>query len=252
MATEPLQGKTALITGAARRIGRATALALAAEGANVVIHYDRSAGPAASLQEELTGLGVQAWTLQAGFRRPEEYESLVDQALEAAGRLDLLVNNASMFPPDRLEDLELPNVMANMEVNAWAPFVLGRAFAGRVGRGQIINLLDSRLVGYEWTHVSYILSKHVLAALTNMMALQYAPGITVNAIGPGLILPPPGKDDSYLDQMTKTVPLKRHGDPTDVAEAIVYLAKSTFLTGQVIYVDGGRHLWEYVSGPHPD
>lgn len=252
MATESLQGKTALITGAARRIGRATALALAAEGANVIVHYGRSAEEADKLRDELTARGVQAWTLQADFRRPEEYESLIDRALAAAGRLDLLVNNASMFPPDRLENLELPNVLANLEVNAWAPFVLSRAFAGWVGRGQIINLLDSRLVGYEWTHVSYILSKHVLAALTRMMALQYAPDVRVNAIGPGLILPPPGKDDSYLDQMTKTVPLKRHGDPSDVAEAIVYLAKSTFLTGQVIYVDGGRHLWEYVSGPHPD
>ncbi len=142
--------------------------------------------------------------------------------------------------------------MKNIQVNAWVPFVLNREFARRAREGKIINLLDSRIDGFDWTHVSYILSKHVLSVLTRMTALEFAPRITVNGVAPGLILPPPGKDHGYLDQLTDTVPLQRHGDPRDIAEAVLYLLKNDFVTGEVIHVDGGRHLKEYAHGSHPD
>lgn len=253
MTRESIHGKTALITGAAKRIGRETALALADAGANIIIHYRSSADEARELVTELSQRGIIAWLVQADFAKPEEYETLIPRALEIAGSLDILVNSASIFPMDKLENLTWQSVMTNFEVNAWAPFVLSRAFKQHVGKGKIINMLDSRLMGYDWTHVGYILSKHLLAVLTQMTALDYAPDITVNAVSPGLILPPPGKDESYLDALVETVPLKRHGDAEDIAEAILYLATSTFCTGEVIYVDGGRHLKEYVNGrsyPH--
>jgi NAD(P)-dependent dehydrogenase (short-subunit alcohol dehydrogenase family) len=129
-----------------------------------------------------------------------------------------------------------------MQINAWAPLVLGRDFARVAGKGKIINLLDTRLCGYDFKHVSYILSKHSLYVLTRMMALEFAPGITVNAVSPGLILPPPGKDADYLLELARTLPLAMHGGPEDIVEAVLFLLRSDFITGQVINVDGGRHL----------
>jgi len=247
-----LEGKTALITGAGKRIGHELAVALADEGANIVVHYRSSADEASELQSELRERGVKSWLVNADFEKPEEYETLIDRARRVAGSLDVLVNSAAIFPPSTLDDVQFKDIIHSLQVNAWAPFVLSRSFARIAKRGKIINMLDSRVTSYDWGHVAYILSKHALATLTEMMAVQYAPDISVNGIAPGLILPPPGKDDSYIERLAKTVPLKRRGDPGDVAEAIIYLLKSDFVTGQVIHVDGGRHLMEYNSGPHPD
>lgn len=246
-----IAGHTALITGGAVRLGRATALALAAQGANIIVHYNHSADDAEALCAELLAAGVQAWAMQADFTLREEYETLIDRALETAGRLDILVNNASIFPQETLANLTFESLMENIEVNAWVPFTLGRAFAAAVPRGAIINMLDSRLDGYDWTHVGYFMSKQVLELMTRMMALDFAPNITVNGIAPGLILPPPGMDESYIDKLIYTVPLKDHGQPEDIADAIVYLVTSRYLTGEVIYVDGGRHLMEYTRASHP-
>jgi len=244
----PIRGKTALITGAARRIGRAIALAFADEGANVVIHYSTSEEAAGELAREIERRGARSWTVRADFADAEETASLIRRSVEVAGPIDVLVNNASIFPLERLEDLTFEGLVTNMRVNAWAPFVLSREFKREIGRGKIINLHDSRLLGFDWAHVGYILSKHVLAVLTKMTAVAYAPDITVNAVAPGLILPPAGKDESYLERLASSVPLKRHGDAADVADAVVFLAKSDFITGEVIYVDGGRHLKEYGDG----
>lgn len=252
MTARALRGQVALITGAARRIGRAITLALADEGADIVVHYNTSADEATVLARELERRGVRAWTVQADFGDPGQYETLIGRALEAAGSLDILVNSASIFPAETMADLTLAGLTANVQVNAWVPFVLGRDLARLVRRGRIVNLLDSRLEGYDWNHVGYILSKHVFAVLTEMMALEYAPHITVNGVGPGLILPPPGRPESYIDRMAPTVPLKRHGGPEDVAQAVLYLLKADFVTGQVINVDGGRHLWEYADAARPE
>jgi NAD(P)-dependent dehydrogenase (short-subunit alcohol dehydrogenase family) len=247
---DDLRGKTALVTGAAKRIGRAISLALAREGANVIVHYRESAAEAEKLRAELEALGVRSWLLKADFDRPEEYESLIARALDAAGSLDILVNNASIFPVNRLSELTLRDLTRNIEVNAWAPFVLSRDFARLVGRGKIVNLVDSRTNDFDWAHAAYALSKYVLLALTRATALEFAPAITVNGVNPGLILPPPDKDESYIERLVHTVPLKRRGSPEDIAEAVIYLLKSDFLTGEVINVDGGRHLREYGDGSH--
>ncbi len=250
--SDDLHGKTALVTGAAKRIGAAISFALAREGANVVLHYHGSGDEAGRLRDEIAALGVRSWLLQADFEKPQEYETLIERSIATAGGLDMLVNNASFFPVDSLATVTFESLVRNMEVNAWVPFVLSRDFARLVGRGKIVNLVDSRTHDFDWTHVAYILSKHVLDVLTRVTALKYAPSITVNGVAPGLILPPPGEDQSYIDRLTHTVPLKRHGSPEDIAEAVVYLLKSDFVTGEIIAVDGGRHLKEYESGPRPD
>ena len=247
MTSEALTGKTALVTGAGKRLGRAIALALADEGVNVVAHYNTSAEEATALCREVEARGVRCWPVKADFSAGE-YDSLIARALELTGRLDLLVNNASVFHPNTLPDVTFPEVVRDIEINAWAPLVLARAFAQATAQGKIVNLLDTRIVGDDAEHVSYILGKHALAALTRMMAVEFAPGVAVNAVAPGLILPPAGQDETYLAALADTVPLQRHGGPDDIAQAALFLLKSTFITGQVIFVDGGRHLREYPHG----
>ncbi len=248
MAHESLAGKTALITGAAVRIGRALALTLAREGVNIVAHYHTSAPEVEQLFSEVRALGVEVWGVRADFAVREEYESLLPRARAAAGQVDFLLNSASIFPPHTLLDLTFEDLTLNALVNAWVPFYLSRELARLGGPRKVINLLDSRLTGDDPTHVAYMLSKHLLAEFTRRGALAFAPDVTVNGIAPGLILPPPGRDLAYLDALVDTVPLKRHGDEWDIAEAARYLLTSTFVTGTVLFVDGGRHLIEYKHG----
>ena len=118
--------------------------------------------------------------------------------------------------------------MKQIQVNAWAPFVLSREFARRVSRGKIVNLLDTRIAGHERTHAAYLLSKKMLASSRRMCALEFAPGITVNAVAPGAILPPAGKGPEYLEELAKRLPLKRHGGPQDIVDAVLYLLEQRF------------------------
>lgn len=250
--TNSLAGKTALVTGGALRLGAATVRALAAEGANVVIHYNRSQAPAEQLAQEVREGGTSVWTLQANLEQLDEVEALIPMAKEPAGKLDILINSASIFPADSLSEMKIEDLLRNIRVNAWAPFALSRSFALHAKRGAIVNFLDTRVAGYDWKHASYIASKSMLELWTRMMALKFAPNIRVNAVAPGLILPPPGKDESYLDAMKDTVPLKRYGGAEDIVAAVLFLLRSEFVTGQLIYVDGGRHLMEYTRGQNPD
>ncbi len=248
-----LQGKIALITGASRRIGREIAIALAEEGIGVIAH-DRKAleTDIAKVCDEVVGCGAKSWKIVADLEKEEEYASLIARSIQTAGSLDILINNASIFLPNTIMDLEFKDITQHLHVNAWTPFVLSREFARLAVRGKIINLLDTRIAGYDRTHVAYILSKQMLATMTKMCALEFAPAITVNGVAPGLILPPAGKDDGYLERLAQTVPLRRHGGPRDVTDALIYLLKSDFITGQIIYVDGGRQLLENVNGPDFD
>jgi pteridine reductase len=249
MSGESLHGKTALVTGAAKRVGREIALALAHAGVNVAVHFRQSAKQAEELRTELASHGVMAWLVEADFNDIAATQRLIPEVLAKAGSLEILVNSASLFLPSTIQNTDFAGLMQHMQVNAWAPFVLSREFARHIGHGKIINLLDSRIVGDDRSHVAYVLSKQVFALLMKMTALEFAPRITVNGVAPGLILPPAGKDESYMDDLAQTIPLKRHGEPADIADAVMYLLKSSFITGQVIFVDGGRHLMEQNRGP---
>lgn len=237
-----LAGKTALITGGARRVGRAIAIALANAGVNVIIHYNRSASEAEELVELIKKMGPKAWAIQADLSAKDDLEGLINKTIQTAGQLDILINNASTFPASKFSTVTLDDLITSIRTDAWAPFELGRRFALEVKKGHIINLLDSRIVGYDWKHVGYHAAKHLLELFTRMMAIQLAPSVAVNAIAPGLILPPEGKDSSYLEPLKGELPLKRIGSPEQVADAVLYLVSSDFITGQVIFVDGGRHL----------
>jgi pteridine reductase len=243
-----LRGRTALVTGAAKRIGRAISLALAESGADVVVHYRASADEAEQLVREIESMGRRAWLVRADLAIEDELEHLVDAAHEAAGALDILVNNSSIFPATSFGSMSAQELAENVQINAWAPFVLARHFAERAESGHIVNMLDSRIVGYDWAHVAYHASKYLLALFTRTMAVRFAPKIAVNAVAPGLILPPEGKDESYLESLKDRLPLKRVGSTRDVADAVLFLVASRFITGQIIFVDGGRHLAEASIG----
>jgi len=243
-----MAGKTALVTGAAKRLGRAIALDLGSEGVNVIVHYGRSAEAAADTAEEVRAAGVHTWTLQADLARREPASSLFGRAVELAGPIDILINNASIFRPDRVLDCPPEDIDLNLQIHAVAPLLLSRAMAAQGRRGHIINLLDSRVTDYDRDHAAYHLSKRMLLTLTRMLAIELAPRIAVNAVAPGLILPPPGQDDAYLDKMASGNPLNRHGGPSDIVRAVRYLLASDFVTGQVLFVDGGYHMKGNVYG----
>ncbi len=238
-----LDDRTALVTGAAKRLGRAIAEALASEGADIVVHYRSSGEEAEAAAERLRQKGVAAWTVQADLADATEARGLLGRATELAGRpLDILVNSASIFTPSHVLGFDEEELRRQFAVNTLAPLYLSRAFAEGARRGQIINMLDARMLECDDGHAAYHLSKRALFTLTRMLALELAPATRVNAVAPGLILPPPGQDESYLEALADTVPLKRHGSADDIARAVLFLATSDFVTGQVIYVDGGRHM----------
>lgn len=241
-----LRGKTALVTGAARRIGRATALALARAGADIVVHYRSSEGQAHDLVEKLSALGVQAQAFPADLADAVAVDSLVVEALRLTGRLDVLVNSASIFEEGGLNEVGPEEFRRNFDINALSPFVLTRNLYRHVSErhasGSVVNLLDSRVTDYDRRHVAYALSKRALHSLTQMAAMEFAPTLRVNAVAPGLVLPPAGEDEDYLERLRTTNPLQSHGTLEQVTDAVLFLVGNAFVTGQTIWVDGGRHL----------
>ena len=237
-----LAGRTALVTGAGKRIGRAIALGLGQCGANIVAHYNTSEDETLQLAAEVAPYRVKIWRVQGDLADPEQAQGFLARAGEVAGPIDILVNSASIFPEDTLAEAGAASISLNAQVNAIAPLMLSREFAAQGLRGDIINLLDTRVVDYDARHVSYHLSKRMLYTLTKIMAVEFAPTTKVNAVAPGLILPPEGQDESYLAGLAHTNPLERYGNPDDIVQAVLFLLRSPFITGQVIYVDGGRHL----------
>jgi NAD(P)-dependent dehydrogenase (short-subunit alcohol dehydrogenase family) len=239
---ETLAGKTALITGSARRLGRAMALTLAEKGVHIVIHYHASGDSACSLEQELGRYEGRAWTIQADLLDTGQVETLFERALSLAGHLDILINNASIYPRETFSDFSIESLQAHMQLHATAPLLLSRLFAQQQRPGHILNILDTRILSYDREHLAYHLGKRSLLSLTRILARELAPDIAVNAIAPGLILPPPGKGDDYLQDLAHCNPLHKVGRPQDVTQAMLFLLHSQFVTGQVLYVDGGYHM----------
>jgi pteridine reductase len=243
-----LHGRKALVTGGAKRLGRAAALALARAGADVVIHYRSSSAEAADTVRDLAACGVRAGSVAADLRVEDEARRVVDEASAFAGPLDILVNAASVFPRSAFETFSRAELAESIDVNAWAPLVLARRVVEGAPSGHIVNFLDTRAFGYDWMHVAYHASKTLFALFNREMAFRFAPRFLVNGIAPGLILPPPGEGPEYLEKLKHTNLLGRAGTAEDVAEAVVFLAGTRFTTGQVLFVDGGRHLREASRG----
>lgn len=223
-------------------MGRACALAAAGAGADVVVHYRESRAEAEETAREIRGFGRKAWAMPYDLSDPEGSEPWFREIVEMVGTVQVLINSASIFPQDRWSDVSREDIIANLDVNALAPLSLIRAFASQGVDGAVVNLLDTRVVDRDSEHAGYHLSKRALLTITKDMASELAPGIRVNAVAPGVILPPPGKDETYLETLRGSNPLGAIGTPGQVAGAVLFLLGNDFVTGQVIYVDGGRHL----------
>lgn len=235
-----LKGKTVLVTGGARRIGAALCEALAAEECRVVIHYNRSAHPAKALAARLRRNGMHAWTVAGDFRTPHSADRVVRQAVTVAGKLDILINNAAVFDKQRLLRVTEAALRAEWEVNLLAPLLLMRAFARCAKRGCIINLLDCRIASNQSDTVPYSLAKKSLADLTCLAALELAPGITVNGVAPGPVLA--ANTVGATRERARPLPLKIRPTVQEVVKAVLFLLKSDVITGQIVFVDSGRHL----------
>lgn len=238
-----LSGKTALITGSARRIGRACALKLARDGADILIHYNSSEKEAKELARSIQNYGRNAWALRQDLSEKDSGAKLMEQALKKTEAVDFLINSASIFPKGNWKDTEIEDFLENYQINALSPFILSREFARQKNRGEcIINFLDTRIVDNNSSHLAYHLSKRALFTLTRILSSELAPEIRVNAIAPGLIIPPPGVSEEYLKKRIDSNPLKKIGTLEQLTESMTFLINNDFITGQVLFVDGGRHL----------
>lgn len=241
MPNQPLHAKTILITGAARRLGRLFALACAHAGADIVIHHGHSDADAESLRHEITGLGRQAWVYKADLTDSFQTRNLIP-LINHSTPIHFLINNAAIFESVSFDSSSLEAWNCHIAINLTAPFIISQAFAHQADDGaRIINILDWRALRPGADHFPYTISKSALAALTKSMAVALAPKIIVNGLALGAILPP--SDGATNPEITKNIPMKRWANSNEVEQALLFLLTSpAYITGEIIHVDGGRHL----------
>jgi pteridine reductase len=241
----PLSGRVALVTGGAQRIGRATVLALADAGADVVVHANRSRTEAEALARSLRRRGRRAAVVTGDLADPAACERLVPEAVAALRRLDVLVNNAAVFAPTPADAPDAAAFDAHVAVNARAVYLLTGAAArwmARHGGGSVVNLACASALSAWPGYVPYSASKAAVVAVTQGFAKAFAPKVRVNAVAPGPILRAVGSSEDRNRAAVAATLLRRWGRAEDVAQAVVYLATAPFVTGTVLPVDGGRHL----------
>ncbi len=242
----------ALVTGGGRRLGRAIALALAAEGHPVAVHCRTSRDAAEATAAAIRDAGGHAAVLAADLSDEAQTAALAAEASRAVGPLGVLVNNASLFERDEWDTADRASWDRHMEPNLRAPFVLAQAFARALpdgAEGNVINMLDQRVWSLTPHFMSYTVSKAGLWALTRSLALALAPRIRVNAIGPGPALPSARQSAEQFARQCASTPLRRGTDPAEVGRAMLAILALRSMTGQMIALDGGQHLqW----GPPPD
>ena len=240
--------KNALVTGAARRLGRAIALDLAAHGWNVAIHYNTSEQDADSAARAARAFGVDAAILKCDLSKEAETATLVERAAKKIGPLTALINSASLFENDDWQSASRKSWDDHMETNLRAPLLLSQMFARQLpenARGNIINIIDQRVLKPTPQFLSYSVSKAGLHWLTTTLAQGMGPRIRVNAVGPGPTLKNPRQSDADFNRQRDATILQRGADPADICAAVRYLLEAEAVTGQMLAVDGGQHLiWQ--------
>ena len=238
---EQLNGKTILVTGGAKRVGRIFALACARAGADVVVHHGHSEEEAEDTRDEITRLGHQAWVIQADLNDPAQAGNLIPLINESTP-LYGLVNSAAIFESLSLENTSLENWQEHLQINLTTPFLLSQAFAKQAPDGaRIVNILDWRALRPGADHFPYTISKAALAAMTRSLAVALAPRIIVNGLALGAILPP--SDGKARADIIKNVPAGRWAEEQEVEQALLFaLTGPLYIMGEIFHVDGGRHL----------
>lgn len=237
--------RVALVTGGAVRVGRAISLGLAGRGARVVVHYHSSDREARSLAEEIADRGGEAALIRADLSRHEDVERLAEEAWSAFGRLDVVVNNASVFPPESFTEVDEALWDSTLAINLKAPFFITQHVGRRMKEGDggvIVNIAD--LAGLQpWSgYAAHAVSKAGLVHLTRVAARALAPSVRVVGIAPGTVLPPDDFPAERVERLAARTALGRIGSPRDVVDAVLYLIDAGFVTGEVLVVDGGRTL----------
>jgi pteridine reductase len=241
-----LQGSTALVTGGARRVGKAIALALAREGARVAITYNTSIDQAAATVATIERSGGHATALQCDQRDLNTIDRLFDQLRLDLDRLDVLVNSAAIMERQPVLDITADDWARVMETNLRGPFFMAQAAAKWMREkghdGNIVNIADMSALQPWPNYLPHTVSKSGIVAMTRTLALALAPSIRVNAIAPGAVLKPEEWENERWEKMIGALPVQHGGSPEDVAEAVLFCVKSEFMTGQLIVLDGGRSL----------
>lgn len=247
--------RVALITGAADRVGAAIARRLARDGWAVLIHYRSSGEKAEALAAEIRAAGGAAATVAADLADRTQRGRLIGEAAKPFGPLSLLVNNASLFERDAVADLDETLWDAHFAVHAEAPAFLARDFAAQLppdAKGNIVNIIDERVLDLSPAYFSYTLSKAVLWTMTRTLAQSLAPRIRVNAIGPGPTVPPPHVSPEAHARRLTELPLGRSADADAIADGVAAILGLDSMTGQMIVLDGGEHIeWPSRRGPTP-
>jgi NAD(P)-dependent dehydrogenase (short-subunit alcohol dehydrogenase family) len=238
---EKLNGKTILITGGAKRVGKIFALACAGAGADVVIHHGHSTEEAEATRDEIMRLGRQAWVIEADLNDPAAAGNLIPLINESTP-LHGLVNSAAIFESLSLDTTALEDWQKHLQINLTAPFLLSQAFAKQAPEsGRIVNILDWRALRPGADHFPYTISKAALAAMTQSLAVALAPKIIVNGLALGAILPP--SDGKARPDLIKYIPAGRWAEEQEVEQALLFaLTCPAYITGEIIHLDGGRHL----------
>jgi pteridine reductase len=236
-----LDGVTALVTGSARRVGRAIALGLAGAGCNLVVHHGSSPDEADEVADLARGMGVEAVVVRADLAADPV------AAIDGAGPLApvrVLVNSAAVFPNDALLDVDAAAWSRTLAINLLAPVMLTREFATRVGEegGAVVNVTDWRTARPYRDHFSYTIAKGGLDTFTLAAAEALAPRVRVNAVALGAILPPPDRDEAYLRDLAARIPMRRAGGTDPVVDAVLFVLGNDFVTGEIVQVNGGAHL----------
>ncbi len=238
---------TALITGAAKRIGHEIALTLASLGYEIVIHYNHSKKEALELSKKITKkYQIKTSLVAADLSNKNEIKKLADFMVNNFANWNLLINNASIFDKSKLLDFNDQNLFDNINIHLVAPLFLSQAFAKnvkqkRIQDSQIINLIDKNITRIETSYFYYLLSKKFLAELTKMSALELAPDVRVNGIAPGFILPEES-ENLRVKNIEKKIPLRKAGDVKNITQTVEFLLKNKFISGEIIFVDGAASL----------
>ena len=243
-AGDNLTGRVALVTGAGRRVGRAIALALGARGMHVVVHFNGSRTGADETARLITDAGGKAIVEQADLTQVEAANELVDRAIAWRGALSALVNSAAIMLRTPVGETTAPDWDTMFALNVRAPYFLSQRAAPALAasQGAIVNIAD--LAAFEsWpAYVPHGMTKAAVVQMTRAMARALAPGVRVNAVAPGVVLLPEGWSEEAAEHLRSTTPLRRLGSPEDVAQVVVFLLEAQYVTGEVIRVDGGRHI----------
>lgn len=233
---------TVLVTGGATRIGREISLSLAKKGYTIALHYHSSKKKADETLNAVRPHQPKSQSYQCDFTDLAAVEKLIEKVFTNHPDLEILINNASVYEQHSLRETKRDMLERDIQTHYLAPFLLIRDFATYVQKGIIINILDARIRKNSTGNASYTLSKKALLSLTEIAALELAPKIRVNAIAPGLTIPPPHKPAEYVQDYSQTIPLGRINSINDVIHTVTTLITGEYLTGQVIYLDGGKYL----------